>query len=173
MKIACLAWGSLLWKTEPLALSTPWYTDGPSLPLEFCRVGDGGELATALCPDAPEQASWWALLQTEWIGTVPSEGAYPFSATIRRWMDAKGLDAVVWTALPPRHANKEGQAPDAAQAVEYLDSLVGEKRAHAEDYIRSVPARFDSPTRRMIIRELGWEAEEAEEDGAALSLSTD
>ena len=104
---------------------------------------------------------------------MPSEGAYPFSASIRRWMDAKGLDAVVWTALPPRHANKEGQAPDAAQAVEYLDSLVGEKRVHAEDYIRSVPARFDSPTRRMIIRELGWEAEEAEEDGAALSLSTD
>jgi len=177
MKIACLAWGSLLWKAQPLVLTTPWYADGPSLPLEFCRVGDRGELSTALCQGSPAQTSWWALLDTdsvlqareqlrqreqidrnrpEWVGTAPSDTAYPFGAPIGEWMSTKGLDAVVWTALPPRYAEVEGQVPTDAQAVDYLGRLTGDTRDHAEDYLRRVPARFDSPTRREIARALGW-----------------
>ncbi|MDU1189996.1 MAG: hypothetical protein E6990_18890 [Enterobacter sp.] len=52
MKIACLGWGSLIWKSGALPVAGEWQTDGPSLPVEFCRVSDGGELATAICMNA-------------------------------------------------------------------------------------------------------------------------
>ncbi|MCZ2495709.1 hypothetical protein GN316_02960 [Xylophilus sp. Kf1] len=182
MKIACLAWGSLLWKAGPLSLQTPWYDDGPVLPLEFCRVADGGELSTALCDGAPAQKAWWAILETgsveeareqlrkredidadhpEWIGSTPSGIQYPFADVIRQWMQAKPIDAVVWTALPPRYADVEGQVPDSAQSVEYLDRLSGETRDHAEDYVRCLPARFDSPTRQAITGKLRWTSYQA------------
>ncbi|WPB58357.1 hypothetical protein [Xylophilus sp. GOD-11R] len=177
MKIACLAWGSLLWKTAPLALATPWHDDGPPLPLDFCRVGDGGELATALHEGSPLQICWWALLQTglldeareqlrqreqidadraDGIGHLPADRAFPFDERIRAWMAGKPIDAVVWTALSPRFDGVEGRAPDAAGAARYLDSLANGKRDHAEQYIRRMPARFRTPTRSEIERRLGW-----------------
>jgi hypothetical protein len=40
MNIACIAWGSLLWKPQPLKLASGWHRDGPLLPLEFVRQSD-------------------------------------------------------------------------------------------------------------------------------------
>jgi hypothetical protein len=37
MNIACIDWGSLLWKPQPLKLASGWHRDGPLLPLEFVR----------------------------------------------------------------------------------------------------------------------------------------
>ena len=52
MRIACLAWGSLLWKTGPLRLASGWKDDGPVLPIELARVGDKGELSTVVLEGA-------------------------------------------------------------------------------------------------------------------------
>ncbi|VFS31741.1 Uncharacterised protein [Enterobacter cancerogenus] len=46
----------------PLPVAGEWQPDGPSLPVEFCRVSDGGELATALCMNAPAVPVLWAWL---------------------------------------------------------------------------------------------------------------
>ncbi len=64
MKIACLGWGSLIWKSGALPVAGEWQTDGPSLPVEFCRVSDGGELATAICMNAPALPVLWVWLNT-------------------------------------------------------------------------------------------------------------
>lgn len=106
MKIACLAWGSLIWKSAPLELASIWQGDGPRLPIELVRVGDEGELATTL----------WAVLQQsnlasarellrqrgqidvdrpEWIGSFPSQFVYPCKESIAEWLRAKRLDAVI------------------------------------------------------------------------------
>ena len=98
-KIAYLAWGSLLWKAGPLPLASDWMADGPLLPLEFCRVGDYGELAVALCAGAAPMQSRWAWLDTpdldsarellrqreqidpahpEWVGSLPAVGGTPY-----------------------------------------------------------------------------------------------
>lgn len=177
MKIACLGWGSLLWKTDPVQLASPWNSDGPVLPIEFARVSDGGELSTALCEGARPQTVWWAELTTtgldearellrqreeidpahpEWIGSLPGAARGLGAKEIGRWLDTMPLDAVVWTALPPRVDGVEGRCPSAARAVEYLSSLSGETRAHAEDYIRRVPASLDTENRRQITSSLGW-----------------
>lgn len=177
MNIACLAWGSLLWKTGPLRLASPWRPDGPRLPIEFCRVGDSGELSTALSDSAGLQDTWWALLDArdidtareqlrqreqidasrpDWVGTLPgrSEGAH--AQRIAQWMSGMPVDAVVWTALPPRIDGVEGRHPDAGEAVAYLMSLGGETRGHAEDYVRRTPASLATGTRRAIEAALGW-----------------
>ena len=177
MRIACLAWGSLLWKTGPLRLASGWKDDGPSLPIEFAREGDKGELSTVILEGAAPQRTWWALLQDEdlgvarealrlreaidpghpeWVGSLPSVDACPFARQIGEWLRLQQLDAVVWTALPPRHADVEGRAPTLDEAVHYLDHLEGEEREHAEDYIRQVPPSLDTAYRRGIEARLGW-----------------
>ncbi len=183
MKIACLAWGSLIWKPGALPLASAWKPGGPMLPLEFARVGDQGELATVLCTGAPVQPTWWALLdladlaavrealrereqidpqRPDGVGSVPaaltsaSGAGAPETATIAQWMRGHALDAVVWTALPPRSAGIEGRKPSADEAVAYLDGLRGATRAHAEDYVRRVPADIRTPYRHVIEQRLGW-----------------
>ena len=40
MKIAILAWGSLIWQPKELAYNKTfgWQKDGPILPIEFARI---------------------------------------------------------------------------------------------------------------------------------------
>jgi hypothetical protein len=45
MNIACLGWGSLIWKPCALPIASDWFNDVPELPIEFARLGDSGELA--------------------------------------------------------------------------------------------------------------------------------
>jgi hypothetical protein len=181
MRIACLAWGSLLWKTGPLRLASGWKDDGPLLPIEFARVGDKGELSTVLLEGAAPQKTWWALLEDddlaaareslrqreeidpahpEWVGSLPlvAASSHPFAPSIAEWLGRQRhrLDAVVWTALQPRHADAEGRVPSLDEAIQYLDGLRGETREHAEDYIRQVPPSLATAYRQGIEARLGW-----------------
>jgi hypothetical protein len=183
MRIACLAWGSLVWKWAPLRLASSWQEDGPSLPIEFAREGDGGELATALCVGVSDVPCLWALLhetelraaceqlrvreeipaeRRDGIGCVPMlDAAGPYDARIAAWAEAHDVDAVVWTALPPRSKGMEGRMPTAEEAIAYLQSLQGDVLAHARDYICRVPRAITTDYRVAIERQLGWTPEEA------------
>jgi hypothetical protein len=50
MKIAILAWGSLVWDPRELALaeSSEWKTDGPALQIEFSRISRDGRLTLVI-----------------------------------------------------------------------------------------------------------------------------
>lgn len=43
-RIACIAWGSLLWDPRTLPLAAPFVHDGPMLPIEFSRVALDGRV---------------------------------------------------------------------------------------------------------------------------------
>ena len=191
MRIACLAWGSLLWKTGPLRLASGWKDDGPVLPIELARVGDKGELSTVVLEGAAPQKTWWALLQDEdlavareslrlreaidpkhpeWVGSLPAvaDDAHPCASEIARWLERQPcIDAVVWTALPPRHLDIEGRVPSLDEAIRYLDQLEGETREHAEDYIRQIPPSLATAYRQGIERRLGWTPRAAPQDEAS------
>ncbi|ALK98061.1 hypothetical protein AB595_17445 [Massilia sp. WF1] len=178
MNIVCIAWGSLLWKPHPLKLASGWHPDGPRLPLEFVRRSDDfPELNLALCEGARRLPTYWAYLATgdldtaramlrtreqispnrpDWIGSVPSVDGAGVDPAIPAWLRRKGIDAAVWTALPPKFAGRSGHAPTALEAVAWLDSLRGDERAAAEGYIRHTPAHLDTPYRRAIEQRLGW-----------------
>ena len=82
MKIACLGWGSLVWKAgddlqkkmkDALSSDRPgmkdgWSNDGPWLPIEFCRQSINGRVTLVLVPDVPDKKpvrtvrSYWTVL---------------------------------------------------------------------------------------------------------------
>jgi hypothetical protein len=48
MKIAVLAWGSLVWDRRKLAIADDFRPHGPHLPIEFCRISGGGRLTLVI-----------------------------------------------------------------------------------------------------------------------------
>lgn len=48
MKIAVLAWGSLIWDRRELAIAEDFRPSGPRLPVEFCRVSGDGRLTLVI-----------------------------------------------------------------------------------------------------------------------------
>ena len=114
MKIACLGWGSLIWKSGALPVAGEWQTDGPSLPVEFCRVSDGGELATAICMNAPAVPVLWA------------------------WLEATTL-SVACRALREREANPEDRC-DGIDSLLITGRDTGILTTWARDHLDRAPA---------------------------------
>lgn len=175
MNIACLGWGSLIWKPDSLPTQGAWHEDGPQLPIELSRVGDGGELATAISMNAPASPVLWVWLNVATVADacealrereqIPAERSGGIGSLLvgdddpgplARWGRAKGIHAVVWTALPPRFDGIEGRIPSGNDAVAYLANLTGEERDHARSYIEQIPEQIDTPYRRVIAQRLGW-----------------
>lgn len=149
------------------------------MPIEFARVGDKSELATVLCLGAPDSSVRWAWLDTDdvkaarrllrqreeidedrvdGIGTVMmgwAPATLPGAAEIERWAAARGdIDAVLWTALPPRFAGREGRVPSPSEAAGYLRDLTGRERRHAEDYVCRTPEEVRTPNREALERQI-------------------
>ncbi|WP_243079636.1 hypothetical protein [Pantoea sp. MQR6] len=176
MKIACLGWGSLIWKPGQLPVEGSWYADGPEVPVEFARVSDGGEVATALCLNAGPVQVFWALLATASLDTackalreregIPEQrvdGAgimltsHTATGPLETWARSKNIDALIWTALPARTDSTEGRVPGVEEVINYLQQLEGEKRDHARRYIDQVPRQINTAYRRAIADALGWQ----------------
>lgn len=176
MKIACLGWGSLIWKAGALPVASQWHHDGPAVPIEFVRIADGGELSTAICLNARPVPVLWAWLNTaslesacralrireaipdrrvDGIGmmTVTDSDAGPLAV----WAQAKGIEGLIWTGLPARVGSLEGQIPSLEEARRYLQQLTGETRAHAYHYIEQVPVQIDTDYRRALSDLTRWQ----------------
>ncbi|WP_312239892.1 hypothetical protein [Pantoea sp.] len=178
MNIVCLGWGSLIWEPKALPVASAWHNDGPRLQIEFSRIADGGELSTAICLNAPEVPVYWnrlatttlgeaceALRQREQIPDHRQDGvgvllvASAPVGKLSEWAKGRDIDAIIWTALPPRVDHIEGRIPTIEEALAYLDGLRGETRQHARDYIEQTPTQLDTPYRRVIAETLGWRSQ--------------
>jgi len=51
MRIAVLAWGSLVWDARELAIECDFEPSGPRLPVEFCRISGDGRLTLVVDED--------------------------------------------------------------------------------------------------------------------------
>jgi hypothetical protein len=161
-KIVCIGWGSLVSAPGSLRCIGGWNVDGPELPVEFSRTSMDGRLTLVLTADTTPVPTLWsevdygspdearaALAAREnsnvrWVGCWP--GPVPDHALgreqIAAWAEGRGIDAVVWTALPPKFAGRNGLAPDSASAATaYLKSLDGDTLANALRYIKEAPAQ--------------------------------
>ncbi|MFB6326994.1 hypothetical protein ACE8EZ_12975 [Pantoea deleyi] len=176
MKIACLGWGSLIWKTGALPVASQWHHDGPAVPIEFVRIADGGELSTAICLNARPVPVLWAWLNTaslesacralrirEAIPDSRADGIGMMTVTdtaagpLATWAQAKGIEGLIWTGLPARMAGVEGQIPTLEDARHYLQQLTGETRTHAFHYIEQVPAQIDTDYRQALADLTRWQ----------------
>ena len=179
MPIACLAWGSLVWDPRELPVRREWFADGPLLPIEFARISCDDRVTLVLLDKAPVVRSLWALMSVSelqlakealadregmtgndktkhigyWSMDHNSDGAAV--EEIAEWANRVGIEAVIWTALPPTFGDE--YSPGLSdKVIDHLRSLSHEKRQNAERYVRRAPRQIDTEVRRRIERELGW-----------------
>ena len=79
-------------------------------------------------------------------------------ANLPEWAKTHELDAVIWTALPPKFDKEPRQRAD--QVINYLRTLEGNCRDHAKKYIEQTPRQIDTDYRRKIEAALGWSCKE-------------
>lgn len=178
MRIACLGWGSLIWDPRGLPIRRQWFEDGPFAPVEFTRKSSDGRITLVIDPGAvPVRLLWAQMVPTDlpdarqaladregierggssaligsWREREDAPATIPDLPT---WAKTHGLDAVVWTALGPKF-DGENASPSAEMVIQYLQSLKGTLREHAERYIRCTPRQIDTEYRRRIEAALGW-----------------
>jgi len=179
MKIACLGWGSLIWRPKNLLIRREWFSDGPFLPIEFARQSQDGRLTLVITETAKPIRTLWALMATEnlataknsllvreiipiknlngSIGSITSaeETEDNVKLIIKEWANRQGLDAVIWTNLTAKFGTDKRE-PNLMEAIDYLKSLDINKRSHAEEYIRRTPKQIDTDYRRNFEKEFGW-----------------
>lgn len=180
MKIGCLGWGSLVWNPKGLPVCGLWFSDGPFLPIEFARQSKDDRITLVLYEGVALVRSLWSLMSVDSIdeaterlaeregilgkniardiGVWPqnSENANPFEQMIGEWAGRMTLDAVIWTALPPKFKGENGKMPSADEVISHLSNLPHEKRKQAEKYIRMTPRQIDTNYRRQIEAVLHW-----------------
>jgi hypothetical protein len=178
MRVGCLGWGSLIWDPRELDIAgrDSWHSDGPLLPVEFARQSSRDRLTLVLMPHGRPVRVQWAEMTDERLGQAranlarregsdaigewPSTHQHEHSHTIAEWAKAKGLDAVVWTALEPKFNGVPGRIPSGQDVLAYLSGLVAAGKSHAaEEYVRRAPRQIRTPFREIIEAALGWTAE--------------
>jgi len=84
------------------------------------------------------------------------EAAPDLIVDLPQWAEARGIDSVIWTALPPKFKNEDGREPTIDEAIDYLHGLTGRVRDEADRYIRLAPKQIDTAYRRKIEGLFGW-----------------
>jgi hypothetical protein len=181
MRIGCLAWGSLVWDPRTLPGVGPFLEDGPRIPIEFSRISIDGRVTLVIDREAPRLRTLWipfgledldaaveALGRREkivpekwaqWVGRRGpgrSQARDEIEEEVDRWLSCQPLDAVVWTALPAREPDGGEARPSLSTLLSYLESLTGQTRSRAEEYIRRTPRSVRTPHRGCFEEILGW-----------------
>ncbi len=135
MKIAILAWGSLVWDPRELQTAANFAADGPLLPIEFCRISADGRLTLAIDEDFGAICKTYSassgldsldaaienlqaregMAHARAVGFVETASgrqsdfaaqSHPqVVATIGAWAESAGYDAAIWTALKSNFAD--------------------------------------------------------------------
>ena len=178
MRIAVLAWGSLLWSPRELAVvEGPWNEDGPYLPIEFSRIASDGRLTLVIDPKFDSVQVYWKIMDIpelesarknlqlrekadsiDEIGFVSLlDNAYCIRHDIvfltdglLKWTAKKGLDATIWTDLKPKFFEKTGKPFTQENARIYLDGLQGKTRERACEYIVKAPEKTQTRLRSIL-----------------------
>ena len=78
-----------------------------------------------------------------------------YSETIKTWARAKGVSAVVWTALPSNFLEQIGKKFSVPVAVDFFSSLPASAKKSAAEYFEKAPEEVDTPLLRRMV-ELGF-----------------
>lgn len=180
MKIACLGWGSLIWRPGNLLIQRKWFNDGPFLPIEYARQSKDGRLTLVITESKRPLRTLWALMTTDnldeakeslriregipkkklstWIGslTIADEITEDIQLIIKNWAIGLKLDAVIWTNLPTKYNKSDGQVPTLEEAISYLRSVDINTWETAQEYVKRTPKQIDTEFRRRFEGEFGW-----------------
>lgn len=178
-RIAILGWGSLIWNPNGLPIQRQWFKDGPLVQVEFLRQSDNGCLTLVLHESAAPVRSLWAIMDATDLlkarrdlflrercreenfdrdirAWQRGEPAPALISDLEPWAHARGIDAVVWTGLPPKKNRRNFQAPNVDEALDFLKNLPEHQCTSAEEYVRKAPLQIDTAYRRAIEATLKW-----------------
>lgn len=184
--IACIGWGSLFWSPGSLHLRGGWREGGPPLPVEFARQSNNKRMTLVICPGRSLLPTRWAMLDVPDIQSARRALAvrgYDRALVIARWIEAnigfwerttgarhgmeadsipawasdQGLAGAVWTSLTCKFNGENGVMPSEDEVIDSLRALEGKERVLAEEYVRNAPREIETPYRRRIALELGWD----------------
>lgn len=181
MTTAILGWGSLLWDSRPEFDSQhgEWRPDGPTLPIEFCRVSStrGGALTLVIEHQFGAQCTCAFSISARKnpddtisdlrcregttlanIGYYFADGTRQYAQSeatltaVQAWAHAKNIDVVIWTDLRSNFSTKSSvRKPfSVANAIAHLQLLPSEAKANAAEYIWRSPMLVDTPLRRAV-----------------------
>jgi len=175
VRIAIIAWGSVVWDPRNLMFVGKFEPTDLRLPLEFCRVSGDGRLTLVIdekfgeiCPARVAVSGFRELQQTikdlrarenttaKNIGFVDcvtgkhsarekGSSAYVVE-TVVSWVAANDYDAAVWTALSRNFL--EPFSVDAA--IKYLEIQRAQTLERALRYIRKAPPEVQTPVRAAV-----------------------
>jgi len=180
-KIAVLGWGSLIWDSRNLKIKNKWKKDGPSLPIEFARISNGGRLTLVIFEGFPSVQVLWNymdfddltnainnLKEREGTQNKDNIGYINFlqetihsnndniSLIIRDWAKTKQIDAILWSDFQGNFEDKIGDKFTLDNIVKYLDGLTGKSKIEAQNYIVNAPKQIQTKFRNDIQKNLGW-----------------
>jgi len=178
MKIACIGWGSLIWRPETLLIHREWFSDGPFLPIEFGRQSKDGRLTLVITNNAKPLRTLWALMATTDLAvakkslevrestspanissiTATEDTTDTIKIVIKKWLLNLDIDAAIWTNLPPKF-KEEKRIPTIQEAITYFSEMDINSRKTAEEYVRRTPRQIDTEYRREFEKHLGWTCE--------------
>lgn len=149
-------------------MASEWFKDGPKPPIEFSRLRRW-RVRHCNLPQCITLPGLWAVLEflsvedairalgarkqipddrQDGIGIlIPNDSE---AGVLGQWARALQLEAVIWTALPPRFEDVEGLVLCLDLVHSYLKSLRGEMLEHAKYYIENVPEQIDTPYHREL-----------------------
>ncbi|WP_298541895.1 hypothetical protein [uncultured Aquimarina sp.] len=181
MKIAVLAWGSLIWNPQTLKINKDWNEDGPMLPIEFARISNNGRLTLVIKPNSKAVQVLWTLMDLDnleearinlqkreetpsverigfvsLINSTKSSKYEGISEVITKWAMEKKLDAVIWTDLGVKFKDKLNKEFNPNNVLNYLKNLPSDKKVKAKEYIIKAPKQIRTEIREVIEKELVW-----------------
>ncbi len=113
--IACIGWGSLIWKRGSLPCAGPWQRDGPELPVEFARESGaqgtsvrGDRITLVICPSARRVRTFWVRLDVASLAAARTA----LATREHEKADAKWADQYIgyWEAESGRAHGLEAEA---------------------------------------------------------------
>jgi hypothetical protein len=176
--IALLGWGSLLWEGGSAFDSwhKAWRCDGPVLKIEFSRISSsrGGALTLVIDPQhgVPVRVAWCLTrrqtireaigdlceregTKAKHIGRIEQDGKAlcrdnETRQAIQTWEAERKLAGVIWTDLQSNFANERREPFSIRAAMRYLNSLKGESRIRAVEYLQRAPSFVQTPLRNAF-----------------------
>ena len=179
MKIAIIAWGSLVWDPRTLRIKGDWNNNGPLLNIEFSRVSKDGRLTLVIdLNNGEEVKTYFAQSQRNELGDAiddliereatdrkqigfvdvingtDSKAEFPDQIDvfnkIKDWCHRENYEAAVWTALQSQFKKQTKLDFSLDNAISYLKKLPKPARENALEYIRKAPAEIATPVRNKI-----------------------
>lgn len=100
-----------------------------------------------------EGVEQWPHMISHWTAGEPEP---PNIQGLPQWAAAKEVHHVLWTSLPPRWNQQDGNVPTSLEVVGFFQRLSPENRLYAEEYVRKAPAQIVTLIRTAVETELGW-----------------